>query len=218
MPRQHTNTRKLYQLCAGALKFMRWRNRVNCCKLLNVLAPPWNGSVAESAPESSTSIAGDRSQATQVSRALVVFLASGALVGYTPVIPGTAGSLLGLLLVRTAISSIWQRSPITFLLLFGVAFVVASRVADRAERIFGEADSPAIVIDEVLGMIATMFGNPVSWPWLIAGFTLFRLFDIIKPWPASRFDHMRGGAGVMLDDLAAAFYANLTLRTLRLLT
>ncbi len=60
-----------------------------------------------------------------------------------------------------------------------------------------------------------MFANPTGWTWLIGGFVLFRLFDIIKPWPASRFDRMRGGAGVMLDDLAAAFYANVTLQVLR---
>jgi phosphatidylglycerophosphatase A len=59
-----------------------------------------------------------------------------------------------------------------------------------------------------------MFGNPISWPWLFTGFTLFRLFDIIKPWPASWFDGMSGGVGVMLDDLASAFYANLSLRVL----
>ena len=100
-------------------------------------------------------------------------------------------------------------------MLFGVVFILACSLADCAERIFGEADSSAIVLDEVLGMIATMFGNPTDWAWLIAGFTLFRLFDIIKPWPASWFNRMRGGAGVMLDDLAAAFYANIALQALR---
>ena len=158
------------------------------------------------------------SPATKISRTLVTFVASGAFVGYVPVVPGTAGSLLGLLLVRLATRSIWQYSPTGFLMLFGVVFFVACSVADRAERIFGEPDSPAIVLDEIMGMVATMFANPIGWTWLIAGFTLFRLFDIIKPWPASRFDRIRGGAGVMLDDLAAAFYANLTLQALRLLT
>lgn len=103
-------------------------------------------------------------------------------------------------------------------MLFAVVFIAGCRVVACSERIFGKPDSPVIVLDEILGMVATMFGNPISWPWLIAGFALFRLFDIIKPWPASRFDRMRGGAGVMLDDLAAAFYASFTLRALRLLT
>jgi phosphatidylglycerophosphatase A len=71
------------------------------------------------------------------------------------------------------------------------------------------------VLDEILGMIATMFLNPTEWLWLAAGFVLFRVLDIIKPWPAIRFDRMRGGSGVMLDDLAAGVYANVTLQVLR---
>jgi phosphatidylglycerophosphatase A len=150
--------------------------------------------------------------------ALVTFVATGAFAGYAPLAPGSAGSALGLLLVKFATASLWRYSPGGSLILFGVVFILACSVADCAERIFGEPDSPAIVLDEILGMIATMFGNPTGWTWLIAGFSLFRLFDIIKPWPASWFDHMQGGAGLMLDDLAAAFYANITLQVLRRIT
>jgi phosphatidylglycerophosphatase A len=153
--------------------------------------------------------------ATRTLHGLVTFVATGAFAGYAPVAPGTAGSVLGVLLVKFALASIWRYSPAGFLMLFGVVFVFACSVADCAERIFAQPDSSAIVLDEILGIIATMFGNPTGWTWLIAGFTLFRLFDIIKPWPASWFDRMRGGAGVMLDDLAAAFYANVTLQVLR---
>ncbi|MBV8771822.1 MAG: phosphatidylglycerophosphatase A [Deltaproteobacteria bacterium] len=146
---------------------------------------------------------------------IVTVVASGAFVGYAPVIPGTAGSVLGLLLVRFALASIWRYAPITFVILFGIAFIVACSVATCAEKMFGRRDSPVIVIDEILGIIATMFGNATSWPWLVAGFTLFRLFDIIKPWPASWFDRMRGGTGIMLDDLTAACYANIVLKVLQ---
>lgn len=120
-------------------------------------------------------------------------------------------------MARWTVSS-WQYSPAIALTAFGLVFVVACRVADCAEKNLDQADSPVIVIDEILGMIATMLGNPVTWPWLIAGFGLFRVFDILKPWPASWFNRMHGGAGVMLDDLAAAFYANVALRVLRVLT
>ena len=72
------------------------------------------------------------------------------------------------------------------------------------------------MLDEILGMIATMFLNPTGWLWLAAGFVLFRVLDIIKPWPAVRFDRMEGGNGVMLDDLAAGVYANVALRLLAL--
>lgn len=167
-------------------------------------------------PAESPSIGGTSSSATTICQAFVLFLASGAFVGYAPAIPGTAGSLVGLLAARSIVSS-WHYSPAIFLTAFGVVFVGASRVANCAEQILGQPDSPAIVIDEILGMIATMLGNPVSWPWLAAGFALFRLFDILKPWPASWFDRIHGGAGVMLDDLAAAFYANVALRLLRVL-
>lgn len=167
-------------------------------------------------PRDSPIIGAATSSATTIYRAVVTFLASGAFIGYAPLIPGTLGSLVGLFVARSTVSS-WQYSPPIFLTAFALAFVASCRVADCAEKILGQPDSPAIVIDEILGMIATMLGNPVSWPWLIAGFGLFRLFDILKPWPVSWFDRMHGGAGVMLDDLAAALYANVALRVLRVL-
>jgi phosphatidylglycerophosphatase A len=153
--------------------------------------------------------------ATRTLPRLVTFVATGAFAGYAPVAPGTAGSLVGLLLVRFAIAPIWRHSPAAFLMLFAIVFIAACSVTDRAERIFAKPDSSAIVLDEILGMVATMFNNPTGWIWLIAGFMLFRVLDIIKPWPASRFNRQPGGAGVMLDDLAAAFYANITLQVLR---
>ena len=98
----------------------------------------------------------------------------------------------------------------------GAAHQIArSDVSDEAEKIFDQHDSPKIVIDEVLGMAATMFGNPLSFPYLMLGFLLFRIADVIKPWPASVIDRrMRNGAGVMLDDLAAAIYANIVLQVI----
>ena len=71
------------------------------------------------------------------------------------------------------------------------------------------------MIDEVLGMAATMFGNPLTLPWMLAGFLAFRVFDVVKPFPAGLIDRkVPGGAGVMLDDLAAAIYANIMLQVL----
>ena len=150
-------------------------------------------------------------------RGLVTFVATGAWLGYFPAIPGTAGSVLGLLLARFALAPIWRHWTAIFLIMFGLAFVAGCSLAGCAERILDEPDSSVIVLDEIFGMVATMFANPVTWPWLMAGFVLFRLLDIIKPWPASWFDRMSGGAGVMLDDLAAAFYANIVLRVLQLI-
>src|SRR5262245_34132697 len=99
-----------------------------------------------------------------------MFIATGAWTGYAPRAPGTAGSMLGLLLVKLVAAPLWRYSPTGFLMLFGAMLFGAWRVADCAERILAEPDSPAIVLDEVLGMIATMFANPTHWNWLFAGF------------------------------------------------
>jgi hypothetical protein len=75
-----------------------------------------------------------------------------------------------------------------------------------------------VVIDEVMGMLITLFLNPVGWLGAIAGFFLFRLFDVIKPYPANRLEQLHGGVGVMADDAMAAVYANLALRAALLLS
>jgi phosphatidylglycerophosphatase A len=147
--------------------------------------------------------------------ALIVFFATGVYSGYVPGAPGTAGSAVGLMLVWLATGPLWTRSPAWCLVLFVIAFAIACWISDRAGKIFGEPDSPKIVIDEVLGMAATMFGNPITIGWMLAGFALFRAADVLKPWPASLFDRrMQNGAGVMLDDLASAIYANIALHVL----
>jgi len=147
-------------------------------------------------------------------RTLVTFLATGAYLGYVPLIPGTAGSVLGLILGKL-LAPLWVHSPAAFLMLFGVLFAGACLVAGAAEKLYGEHDASTIVIDEVFGMVAAMCFNPTGWVALLTAFALFRFFDIVKPWPASYFDRMNGGAGVMLDDLAAGIYANLVLQIVR---
>jgi len=148
-------------------------------------------------------------------RQLAIFIATGAWSGYAPFAPGTAGSIVGLI-VGLLVAPIWRRWPWAFLMVFVIIFAAACWIAGRAEQILGEHDSSKIVLDEVLGMIATMFMNPTGWIALAAGFALFRFFDIIKPFPASSIDRrVRGGMGVMLDDMAAGIYANLVLQVAR---
>ena len=145
-------------------------------------------------------------------RQVIIFLATGAYTGYSPVAPGTAGSVVGLI-IGYFLAPMWQQEPMIFAALFVGAYVPGCLIAGRAEQIFGEHDSSKIVLDEVYGMIATMFLNPLGWAWLLGGFILFRIFDIIKPFPASLIDRkMPGGPGVMLDDLFAGIYANIVLR------
>ena len=148
-------------------------------------------------------------------RRLIVFFATAAYAGFVPVTPGTAGSLVGLIVAWAVFGGLCRISGQIALLAFAVLFASACWISGRAEEIFGEPDSPHIVIDEVFGMVATMFMNPVDLVHLVVGFALFRLFDITKPFPAGLIERrVRGGAGVMLDDLAAAIYANIALRIL----
>ena len=145
-------------------------------------------------------------------RQVIIFLATGAYTGYSPVAPGTAGSVVGII-IGYFLAPIWQHEPMIFATLFVAAYVPGCLIAGRAEQIFMQHDSSKIVLDEVYGMIATMFLNPLGWAWLLGGFLLFRIFDIIKPFPASLIDRkMPGGPGVMLDDLFAGIYANIVLR------
>jgi phosphatidylglycerophosphatase A len=148
-------------------------------------------------------------------RALIIFLATGAYSGYSPVAPGTAGSIVGLIVLWLAFAPLWNHSQPMALVAFAAAFAASCPIAGKAEEIFGERDCSKIVIDEVLGMLATMFWNPLSYAWALVGFLLFRIFDVIKPFPANWIDRkVPGGAGVMLDDLVAAIYANIVLQIL----
>ena len=128
-------------------------------------------------------------------------------VGYVPVAPGTIGSIVGLL--------VWWLVPASAVAQ-GVAilalFVVGSWAGGIAERHFGRTDPGQVVIDEVMGMLITLFLNPVGWRGALGGFLLFRVFDVIKPYPSNRLERLHGGIGVMADDGMAAIYANLALR------
>lgn len=130
-------------------------------------------------------------------------------VGYIAVAPGTFGSLVGLLLWAVIPASPFAQATAVIALL-----VVGCWSGGVAERHFGRTDPEHVVIDEVAGMMITLFLNPVSWVGAIGAFLLFRVADVIKPFPASRFENLHGGIGVMADDVMAAVYANLALRAL----
>lgn len=151
-------------------------------------------------------------------RGLILFLATGFYTGYAPVAPGTAGSLVGLLLAWFVTVPLGQRSEIASLALIAGLFAVGCWLAGRAEELLHQPDSSRIVIDEIVGMALTMYMAPATdWIAFAISFTLFRLFDVLKPEPARTFDRrIHGGVGVMLDDVAAAIYANLVLHVLAL--
>ena len=137
--------------------------------------------------------------------ALLISTALG--VGYVPFAPGTFGSAAGLLLWWLLPSSPFVHAAVIVAL-----FVAGSWSGSVAERHFKRTDPGQVVIDEVLGMLITLFMVSVGWPGAIAGFLLFRAADIVKPYPANRLEGLHGGVGVMADDAMAAVYANLALR------
>lgn len=128
-------------------------------------------------------------------------------IGYVPVAPGTFGSIAGLLLwMALPESTVVQAAVIVALLVLG------SVAGDMAEHHFGGTDPRQVIIDEVMGMLITLFLNPVGLKGAFVGFLFFRAADVIKPYPANRLERLPGGIGVMADDAMAAIYANLALR------
>jgi phosphatidylglycerophosphatase A len=142
---------------------------------------------------------------------LAVFLATVAYCGYFPVAPGTVGSAAGLVVYLLVW---WTRSPLLEIALIAVTAVVGTWAATHAERYFGGIDPGPVVIDEVLGMLVTLAFIPAGWSAMLAGFVLFRIFDVIKPFPANRLERFHGGFGIMADDAMAGVYGNLALRLL----
>ncbi|RMF98675.1 MAG: phosphatidylglycerophosphatase A [Gammaproteobacteria bacterium] len=135
-------------------------------------------------------------------------LAFGFGAGCSPLAPGTAGSLLGLalFLMLPPLPWPWLLGLLAAVLAFGVW------VCGASARRLGVHDHPGIVLDEIAGMWIVAASLPRQPGWLLAGFIAFRLFDIFKPWPIRDVDHsVRGGLGIMLDDVIAAVYAALLL-------
>ena len=137
-------------------------------------------------------------------------LAAWGPCGFSPVAPGTVGTL-GALPLAWAVARLEPLAASTFLLAF---FALAVHAATRAGRHWRVVDAPGIVIDEVLGYLVAVAFLPFTWPVALAGFLLFRLFDILKPWPISWIDRWKTGLGVVLDDVAAGLLAWAGLRLL----
>ena len=140
---------------------------------------------------------------------LAVFIATVGYCGYFPFAPGTVGSAAGLVFYALVW---WSGSPVVEIGMIAAVFAAGVWAGTTAERYFGGVDPGPIVIDEVVGMLITLAFIPVGWSGALAGFVLFRIFDVIKPFPAGRLEALHGGLGVMADDAMAAVYANLTLR------
>jgi phosphatidylglycerophosphatase A len=143
------------------------------------------------------------------SATLALAVATVGGVGYAPFAPGTFGSAAGLLVW-------WLLGPSVALQALAIVLLFAAGVwsGGVCEGHFCTTDPGHVVIDEVAGMLVTLFLNPVGWGGALLAFLLFRLADVVKPYPADRFERLHGGLGVMADDCMAAVYANLALRAL----
>ena len=142
-------------------------------------------------------------------RRLAILVCSFGYIGFFPIAPGTVGSAAGVLVYlagRGLGVPHFELPLIVALFVAGVAFT------KPCEEELQCVDPGPIVIDEVMGMLITLFLIPVGFGGLLLGFLLFRVFDVVKPFPARRLERLHGGLGVMADDVMAAVYANLVLR------
>ena len=138
-----------------------------------------------------------------------VFLATGFYVGNIPFAPGTFGSLIGLPLCFLLAGVQLSAAIIAALLIIGLAIWIANVAARTLKR----KDPGCIVIDEIAGMVVTLIGLPFNLTTAVTGFILFRILDILKPFPIRILDkQVSGGLGIVADDVVAGIFANLSLR------
>ena len=140
---------------------------------------------------------------------LVLSISTGCGLGFSPVIPGTFGSL-----PAVAAAVIWQSQSTPTWALWGtlaVLFVVVIPLASLTEKILKKEDPGEVVIDEYVALGGVYAAVDLTTTNLLLGFVFFRVFDIWKPWPARQLDRLHGGLGIMADDLAAAVYTLLAI-------
>jgi len=143
-------------------------------------------------------------------RRFIFLLATGFGVGYSPITPGTLGTLLAIPIyyfLSEMLFPLYELTLITF-------FFLSSWISGQAQQYFGKTDDQRIVIDEMMGFFIAMLWVTKTPFSILVGFILFRVFDIFKPFPIRRFEKVRGGFGVVLDDVMAGIYANMILHVL----
>jgi phosphatidylglycerophosphatase A len=127
--------------------------------------------------------------------------------GLSPKMPGTMGTVVGVglyLVVPSQYLMDWK----IYLAVIVVIFLIGIVLCGYTAKALNVHDHPGIVWDEIVGYFITMFMVPKEWMWILIGFVLFRIFDILKPWPISIADkRLKGGFGIMLDDVIAAIFA-----------
>lgn len=135
---------------------------------------------------------------------LAHFIAMGAGIGLIRYMPGTAGTLAAFPFYHFLDSII---EPVSLLLIIDVFFILGIWACAVTGRALNSPDHSGMVWDEIVAFMLVLFFTPNHWTWQLAAFFLFRFFDIVKPTPIGHLDaKLKGGLGVMLDDLVAAFY------------
>ncbi len=140
------------------------------------------------------------------------FFITGVFSGYLPIAPGSWGSLLACIILWFAWPSLWYYQ----LLIIFLFYPIAVYFAGIGEKYFGHDGRP-IVIDEIIGQAVALFMAPHNIITYVLAFLLFRVFDIIKPYPARKLEKMHGGTGVVADDIAAGIYAVIVLQLIIIL-
>jgi len=131
-----------------------------------------------------------------------VWIATAGGLGYAPVAPGTFGSAAGVVIYLLTSDWPW----LTQVALAAGVTVIGTWAAHVASTQAGQSDPSHVVIDEVAGQLVTYLGTGVGWKGALIGFLLFRVLDIVKPWPANKLEALHGGVGIMADDVMAAIY------------
>ena len=138
---------------------------------------------------------------------IILALSSFFYIGYLPFIPGTFGSIAGILLFYLI-----KDSAVIYALFTCICIIIGFLVTGEAERILNKKDARCIVIDEVVGILLSFIFIPFDYKLVIIGFLLFRILDSLKPYPAGRLQNLKGSLGIMSDDIIAGLYTNIILQ------
>ena len=142
------------------------------------------------------------------------FLFTAFYSGYSPIAPGTAGTMVGLALYFILYLAFGRISWAVHGVLVIVLFYPAVKLCDAGEKYYGKKDPPEVVIDEVIGIWISLLMHPFSIIKAVLAFFIFRILDILKPFPAGRVQRLKGGLGIMMDDVVAGIYTNLIILTI----
>lgn len=146
---------------------------------------------------------------------LIKFFATSFFTGYAPYAPGTFGTLIGVIIYL--LFNYTVKSQIVFFIFAIIYFIFGVFISDKAEKIYGYKDCQKIVVDETSCYLFTMFMIPFTTQNIIFSFLIFRIFDVVKPYPIRKLQNIKGGLGIMLDDLLAAVYTNVILHLIKII-